>query len=142
MVDTDSLARIFRGLIREGYSDNKGNPMPRIGLVMRGIGLAACMVVAGSATAYAEPAPSENLFLGRPIAGRPIVASVISGVQIYQCTKQADGTSAFTQFGVQAVLARGIRHSFVTPTTGPPQWIAPDGSRVTGAKVSSTPNGD
>jgi hypothetical protein len=70
------------------------------------------------------------------------VAPVIRGVQIYKCTEQPDGTFAFTQYGVEATLKYGIRHSYVTPASGPPQWVARDGSSVTGARVSSTPNGE
>src|SRR5262249_44014132 len=43
---------------------------------------------------------------------------------------------------VRATLRFGIHHSFVQTTAGPPQWVAPDGSSITGARVSSTPNGD
>jgi hypothetical protein len=69
------------------------------------------------------------------------VASVVTGAQIYACTRQADGTFAFTQNNVSALLEGGIRHSFVQPVAGPPQWVAPDGSSVTGAVVLKTPNG-
>jgi hypothetical protein len=68
-------------------------------------------------------------------------ASVVEGEQIYACTKQADGSFAFTQHNVRAVLAGGIRHSFVKDDAGPPQWVAPDGSSVTGTLISKTPNG-
>jgi hypothetical protein len=69
-------------------------------------------------------------------------ASVISGEQIYKCTQQADGKFAYTQFNVRAELAGDIEHSFVNDTAGPPQWIDPDGSAVTGKLISRTPNGD
>ena len=69
------------------------------------------------------------------------VASVVDGVQIYQCTKQADGTFAFTQHDVRARLQGNIRHSFVKADAGPPQWVAPDGSAVTGKVLVKTPNG-
>ncbi|WP_433182071.1 CHRD domain-containing protein [Actinoallomurus sp. CA-150999] len=74
---------------------------------------------------------------------RPAVtsASVVRGAQIYACTRQADGTYAFTQHDVAALLDGGIRHSFVRPDAGPPQWIAPDGSAVTGKVVTKTANG-
>ncbi|MFI0452638.1 DUF3455 domain-containing protein [Actinomadura sp. 6N118] len=62
---------------------------------------------------------------------------------MYRCTKQADGTLAFTQEGVTATLAGPIAHSFVKPgPQGPPQWVARDGSAVTGKAVVKTPNGD
>jgi hypothetical protein len=64
-------------------------------------------------------------------------ARVVSGMQIYRCVG-----SAFTQFGVAAGLEGDILHSFATPAAGPPQWIAPDASAVTGRAVTSTPNGD
>jgi hypothetical protein len=67
---------------------------------------------------------------------------VVDGVQIYACTTQADGTTAFTQLDVRAELEHGIHHSFVAPTAGPPQWQAPDGSAVRGTLISKTPNGD
>lgn len=68
-------------------------------------------------------------------------AAVINGVQIYHCVKQADGSFAFGQFSVAAVLRGDILHSFARPVAGPPQWIAPDGSAVTGTVVTRTPNG-
>jgi CHRD domain-containing protein/uncharacterized protein DUF3455 len=69
------------------------------------------------------------------------VAPVVRGEQIYACTKQADGSYAFTQHNVSAVLQGGIAHSFVKNDAGPPQWVARDGSAVTGAVVTKTPNG-
>ncbi|MDP9867613.1 MULTISPECIES: CHRD domain-containing protein [Streptosporangium] len=82
--------------------------------------------------------------ISQPIDGnRPVVdvAPVVKGVQIYACTRQADGTFAFTQHDVSALLRGNIRHSFVQPVAGPPQWVAPDGSAVTGSVVLRTPNG-
>jgi hypothetical protein len=75
-------------------------------------------------------------------SGFEIRASVISGQQIYKCTQQSDGTFAYKQDNVSAQLGQGIKHSFVTPGSGPPQWVAPDGSAVTGKVVTSTPHGD
>ncbi|MET8453694.1 DUF3455 domain-containing protein [Streptomyces sp. NPDC005209] len=74
-------------------------------------------------------------------AERTFRASVVDGVQIYACTQQADGTFAFTQRGVRATLEGGIQHSFVNPDSGPPQWVAADGSAVTGSVTSKTPHG-
>jgi hypothetical protein len=71
-----------------------------------------------------------------PATPATFAASVVRGKQIYACT----GT-AFTQHNVSAVLAGDIHHSFVRDDTGPPQWIAPDRSAVTGAVVTRTPNG-
>jgi hypothetical protein len=68
-------------------------------------------------------------------------ASVVRGKQIYSCTQQADGTYAFTQHNVSARLQGNIRHSFVKDDAGPPQWVAPDGSAVTGKLIAKTPNG-
>ncbi|MBO2450294.1 CHRD domain-containing protein [Actinomadura barringtoniae] len=74
---------------------------------------------------------------------RTFTKPVIQGEQIYRCTKQADGSFAFTQEGVKATLVDGIKHSFVNPgPQGPPQWVARDGSAVTGKAVTKTPNGD
>ncbi|MCQ4045313.1 CHRD domain-containing protein [Streptantibioticus rubrisoli] len=70
-----------------------------------------------------------------------IEASVISGQQIYACTKQPGGGWAFTQHNVDARLGHGIYHSFVRPNAGPPQWVAADGSAVTGKVLSKTANG-
>jgi CHRD domain/Protein of unknown function (DUF3455) len=67
---------------------------------------------------------------------------VLYGSQIYACTAQADGSFAFTQFGVDAHLGDGIHHTFVQPAAGPPQWQAPDGSAVTGKVVAKNANGD
>jgi hypothetical protein len=69
------------------------------------------------------------------------VAAVASGEQIYKCTKQDDGSFAFTQHNVRATLTGGIKHSFVADAAGPPQWIAPDGSAVTGKLISKSANG-
>ena len=41
-------------------------------------------------------------------------------------------------FGVAAVLREGILHSFSRPVDGPPQWIAPDGTAVTGKLVTKS----
>ncbi|MFG2939855.1 CHRD domain-containing protein [Streptomyces sp. NPDC048282] len=69
-------------------------------------------------------------------------ASVVTGKQIYECKPAADGGYAFAQRDVSAKLGGGIRHSFVAPDSGTPQWVAPDGSAVTGAVLTKTPNGD
>ncbi|MFI6247076.1 CHRD domain-containing protein [Streptomyces sp. NPDC051016] len=69
-------------------------------------------------------------------------ASVVTGKQIYECKPAADGGYAFAQRDVSAKLGGGIRHSFVAPDSGTPQWVAPDGSAVTGAVLAKTPNGD
>lgn len=68
-------------------------------------------------------------------------ASVISGEQIYNCTQQPNGAFAYTQHNVRAVLAGDIQHSFVADAVGPPQWVAPDGSAVTGKLITRIPNG-
>ncbi|GII91581.1 CHRD domain-containing protein [Sinosporangium siamense] len=74
--------------------------------------------------------------------GNAVTALVKTGVQIYSCTKQANGSFAFTQKDVSAKLARGIDHTFKRPVAGPPRWMAPDHSMVTGAVVTRIPNGD
>lgn len=68
-------------------------------------------------------------------------ASVIQGKQIYECKPVDGGGYAFAQRDVSAVLGGRIAHSFVAPNSGTPQWIARDGSAVTGAVISRTPNG-
>ena len=72
---------------------------------------------------------------------RALQAAVVGGSQIYNCTAQPGGGFAFGQFGVAAVLREGILHSFSRPVDGPPQWIAPDGTAVTGKLVTKSPNG-
>ncbi|MFJ3309147.1 CHRD domain-containing protein [Streptomyces sp. NPDC086549] len=69
-------------------------------------------------------------------------ASVVKGRQIYECKAVDGGGYAFGQRDVSALLGGGIRHSFVKPNSGTPQWVAPDGSAVTGALIAKTPNGD
>ncbi|MFG2500072.1 CHRD domain-containing protein [Streptomyces sp. NPDC048441] len=71
-------------------------------------------------------------------------ASVIQGSQIYECKKADDGSGkfAFAQRDVSARLGGHIAHSFTAPNSGTPQWVAPDGSAVTGKLISKTPNGD
>lgn len=73
---------------------------------------------------------------------RAVTAAVTKGAQLYACTEQPGGGHAFTQLGVTATLQRGIKHSFVTPAAGPPQWIAPDGSAVRGKVAGKRPNGE
>jgi hypothetical protein len=68
--------------------------------------------------------------------------SVVLGSQIYACTRQSDGTFAFTQHDVEAHLSGGIHHTFVQPDAGPPQWQAPDGTAVTGKVVTKNANGE
>jgi hypothetical protein len=68
---------------------------------------------------------------------------VVNGAQVYACTKQPGGTYAFTQDNVDATLQGGIKHSFVNPgPAGPPQWVAPDKSAVTGKALQKIQNGD
>ncbi|MFE1286600.1 CHRD domain-containing protein [Streptomyces sp. NPDC058751] len=71
---------------------------------------------------------------------RNFQASVVEGEQIYEC-KPADGGHAFAQRDVAARLGGHIAHSFVKPNSVTPQWIAPDGSAVTGTLIAKTPNG-
>ncbi|MEV0277132.1 CHRD domain-containing protein [Streptomyces sp. NPDC050610] len=67
-------------------------------------------------------------------------ASVTRGSQIYACTRQPGGGYAFTPYNVRAALGGGIAHSFTRPA-GSPQWVAPDGSAVTGEVLAKSPNG-
>lgn len=69
-------------------------------------------------------------------------ASVVKGRQIYECKPAVGGGYAFAQRDVGALLGGGIAHSFVKPNSGTPQWVAPDGSSVTGAVLTKTANGD
>lgn len=69
-------------------------------------------------------------------------ASVVKGKQIYECKPAEGGGHAFAQRDVSAVLGGRIAHSFVKPNSGTPQWVARDGSAVTGTLISKTPNGD
>ncbi|MFF7469318.1 CHRD domain-containing protein [Streptomyces sp. NPDC008092] len=68
-------------------------------------------------------------------------ASVVTGRQIYECKPADGGGYAFAQRDVSAKLGGGIRHSFVAPNSGTPQWVAPDGTAVTGAVLTKTANG-
>jgi predicted small secreted protein len=69
--------------------------------------------------------------------------SVVTGAQIYACTKQPGGDWKFTQDNVQATLDGNIAHTFQkSGPAGPPQWIAPDHSAVTGKVLHKIPNGD
>ncbi len=78
---------------------------------------------------------------GDPFAQSSFVASVVTGEQIYACTRQPDGGFAFTQHNVSATLQFGIAHSFVKDDAGPPQWVARDHSAVTGKLLAKTANG-
>jgi hypothetical protein len=69
-------------------------------------------------------------------------APVVEGRQIYECKPTADGGYAFAQRDVDAHLRGGILHTYTAPNSGVPQWAAPDGSAVTGAVLSRTPNGN
>jgi hypothetical protein len=97
-------------------------------------------------TAFPNGAARAQLhLLNHPVATSGVAAlqeSVVHGSQIYACTSQADGSFAFTQFGVDAHLSGGIHHTFVQPVAGPPQWRAPDGSAVSGKVVTTNANGD
>ncbi|MEU4197963.1 CHRD domain-containing protein [Kribbella sp. NPDC026611] len=81
--------------------------------------------------------------LARNRGGQPraVQAAVVGGQQIYRCAAQPGGGFAFGQFGVAAVLREGILHSFARPVDGPPQWIAPDGTAVTGTVLEKSANG-
>lgn len=71
------------------------------------------------------------------------VHSVTKGAQVYACTKQDDGTYKFTQDNVKATLTGDIAHDFAKPgPAGPPRWVAPDGSGVTGQAINKLANGD
>jgi CHRD domain/Protein of unknown function (DUF3455) len=83
--------------------------------------------------------------LNHPVSTNGVAAlqeSVVLGSQIYACTRQADGSFAFTQHDVEARLTGFIHHTFVQPDAGPPQWHAPDGTAVTGKVVAKNANGD
>ena len=83
--------------------------------------------------------------LDHPVSTTGVAAveeSVALGSQIYACTRQTDGSFAFTQHDVDAHLTDDIHHTFVQPDAGPPQWQAPDGTGVTGKVVARNANGD
>ncbi|MEU5437568.1 CHRD domain-containing protein [Streptomyces sp. NPDC020719] len=80
--------------------------------------------------------------LSQAVDGGVRQASVVRGRQVYECKKGADGTTAFAQRDVAAVLDGGIRHTFTAPHSGTPQWLAPDASAVTGKVLTKSPNGD
>jgi hypothetical protein len=82
-----------------------------------------------------------QLFDGGGTQPAAFTDSVVNGVQIYACIRQPNGGYAFTQHDVRADLQNGIHHSFVAPDAGPPQWVAADGSSVTGKVITKTPNG-
>ncbi|MGP9019279.1 CHRD domain-containing protein [Streptomyces sp. BR1] len=84
----------------------------------------------------------EPYDLSKAVDGGAFQVSVVRGRQVYECKKGADGTTAFAQRDVSAVLEGGIRHSFTAPNSGTPQWIAPDTSAVTGKVLTKSPNGD
>jgi CHRD domain/Protein of unknown function (DUF3455) len=68
---------------------------------------------------------------------------VVEGDQIYTCTRQdSDGSFRFAQDNVDTLLTDGIEHTFVkSGKSGPPQWVAPDRSAVTGKAVTTIANG-
>jgi hypothetical protein len=83
--------------------------------------------------------------LDHPVSMSGVAAvqeSVVHGSQIYACTRQGDGSFAFTQHDVDAHLTDDIHHTFVQPDAGPPQWRAPDGSAVSGKVAAKNSNGD
>lgn len=67
---------------------------------------------------------------------------MIAGRQIYECKPAPGGGYAFAQRDVAALLSGHVRHSLVQPGSGTPQWVAPDGSAVTGTVLTRTPDGD
>ncbi|MEU4508975.1 DUF3455 domain-containing protein [Nonomuraea wenchangensis] len=87
--------------------------------------------------------PVRARLRGGPVTHpRALTAPVLRGEQIHTCARQPSGAYAFAQLGVAATLSRGVEHTYVTPGSGPPQWVAPDGSAVRGSVVTRTPNGD
>ncbi|MFJ9244853.1 DUF3455 domain-containing protein [Streptomyces sp. NPDC101776] len=69
-------------------------------------------------------------------------AGVVKGAQIYACTKQDDGSYAFTQDNADATLHCDIQHSLAKHgPAGAPQWTATDGSSVTGTVLNKFDNG-
>ncbi|WP_206314114.1 CHRD domain-containing protein [Streptomyces coryli] len=81
----------------------------------------------------------STLDMHRPF--RSFQAPVLQGQQVYKCAKQQDGSYAFTQDNVRARLAGNIAHFFVKPQEGPPAWLAPDLSAVTGKVTQRIDNG-
>lgn len=81
--------------------------------------------------------------LSKPTVPKPPALNlpVVTGAQIYQCA-QKDGTFSFQQLDVSAKLEGDIDHTFVAKSAGPPQWVAKDGSSVTGKLATRLPNGD
>lgn len=78
--------------------------------------------------------------MGQALTSRQIPD--MRGSQVYACVKRPDGSYGFSQHDVRAGFRDGVRHSFVRPDVGPPQWVAPDGSSVTGTVLARTPNGE
>jgi hypothetical protein len=92
----------------------------------------------------AGAARAQLHLLNHPVAASGVAAlqeSVAQGSQIYACTRQPDGSFAFSQHNVDAHLTGDIHHTFVQPDAGPPQWQAPDGTAVSGKVVTKTANG-
>lgn len=117
--------------------------MPSRKSILRSAGVATALIIVGIGTVqvgYGGELRPEGR--GAATTNNDKVAPVIKGVQIYKCTQQDDGSLKFTQHDVRADLDLGIRHSFVQPDNGPAKWQAPDGSSVTGTKVSEKPAGN
>ncbi|OKI04421.1 hypothetical protein A6A06_06310 [Streptomyces sp. CB02923] len=92
--------------------------------------------IRGRLHALAEPVDADRALR------HSVRAPVVHGAQIYACTRQGDGSYAYTQRDVRALLEGGIAHFFAAPgPKGPPVWVAPDRSAVTGTVRSKTPNG-
>jgi hypothetical protein len=115
--------------------------MPSKKTIWRSAGLATALIIVGTGTVQASYGGQQVPDTGSSKAAPDVVAPTVKGVQIYKCTQQDDGSLRFTQHDVAADLGRGIHHSFVRPDSGMPQWVAPDGSAVTGKKVSEKPAG-
>jgi hypothetical protein len=116
--------------------------MPSRKAIWRGAGLATALIIVGTGTVQASYGGEQVPDPGSSEAPTDVVAPTLQGVQIYKCTQQDDGSMQFTQHDVRADLTQGIHHSFVQPDSNQPQWAAPDGSKVTGKKVSEKPAGD
>jgi Protein of unknown function (DUF3455) len=148
LVESSTLVILTVSLARpvpKRHSDWRSFMEIRIPRRRKTIGAALGLILATGVTMAVVPGTAHAGIENTPPAApndSEIRASVVSGQQIYKCTQQPDGSFAFTQANVAAQLDQGINHSFVSPGSGPPQWVAPDGSAVTGKLVSSTPNGD
>lgn len=101
--------------------------------------LVFCLSAAAAAGCASAPeAPRVPAALQVPAGQTPYLEALATGVQIYRCTRAADGSHAWTFVAPEATLAARSGESLGRHYAGP-TWEAPDGSSVVGEVRAKDP---